>query len=134
MKQVGLRPHSVAYEAAEFSKGLQMGTMPALWVQPIGLSVMGPATALATSKPLKPTQNASNVDDPKYRDLADRVWNATTESEKAAANSAVTEYLLDQAFHLTVARSGDLLVSDADLTGMKTDITEAVILTSAKLK
>lgn len=132
LKHAGLRPHSVAYEAAEFSKGLQKGTMPGLWVQPIGLSVMGPATALATSKPLLPTHNASNVDDPTYRHLAKRVWDAATDSEKSAANSAVTKYLLDQAFHLTVARSGDLLVSDPDLEGVKTDITEAVILTNAR--
>lgn len=123
----------MALEQAEFTKHLQAADFPGLWVAPVALTTMGPTTALLTANPLTPGANTANVTDPKYQAMVETMATASSEDDRASATADLTDYMLKQAFHNTVVQAQTPVVSINGLTGVKTDLTLAPILTDARL-
>jgi peptide/nickel transport system substrate-binding protein len=132
LQEIGLSPSSVSYDSAGFSLALQGGSLPGLYVISNALSAWGPSAALAASFPLEPEKNSSNVEDPKYLALGDRLKKANSPSQIAGANAAVTNYLLQQAFHMPVVQAATPIVAKSGVTGLKSDLTLALDLTSVR--
>lgn len=133
LEEVGLTVNSEATDQAQFTKHLQAGDFPGLWVAPIALTTMGPATALMTALPLTVGKNTHNVDDPKYGSLIEDLISAPSDDEQAAATRALTDYMLEQAFHNTVVQAQTPVVGVSGLSGVEVDLTLAIDLTKAKL-
>ena len=93
---------------------------------------MGPVTALLTANPLTTAKNTENFVNDQYTKLVNAAVTAS-QDQQAAANTALTDYLLEQAFHNTVVQGSTPVVGVNGLTGVTTDLTLAVDLTNAKL-
>jgi peptide/nickel transport system substrate-binding protein len=133
LSQAGFTPKSSQAQATTFQTQLQAASIDGLWINDVGQSYLSPGTVLLGNAPLKVTANTSNVTAPQYAELADNLIYASSNSEVAAANLALTKYLLEQAWHITVGSAPTVGVTPAGLTGMQTSGTGGIVLTSAKL-
>ncbi|AYY11815.1 ABC transporter substrate-binding protein [Actinobacteria bacterium YIM 96077] len=133
LEEIGLNVRSEAYDQAEFVEHLQAADFPGLWVTPIALTAMGPATALMTALPLTVGENTHNVTDAEYESLVEDLTTAASEEERETATSALTDYMLEQAFHNTVVQAQTPVVGVTGLSGVEVDLTLALDLTKATL-
>lgn len=133
LEQIGLKVKPVTLDAAQTPQHMQAGDWPGLWIAIVELTMMGPVTALLTANPLRPDKNTHNFTPPAYRKVVQGVVDATTEDAGATAGAALTDYMLEQAFHNTVVQAKSPVVSVAELTGVSQDLTRALDLTDAKL-
>jgi hypothetical protein len=127
LTQIGLKPTAVAWTAADVPKHLSTGTTGGLWVNVVSSGSLSPASMALTLLPYLTTQNASNVTDPKYAQLATAAQDATAKS-----NAAFAKYVIDQAFHLTMVSTQDPLVTAKSLRGVSLDANGYLELQDAK--
>jgi peptide/nickel transport system substrate-binding protein len=132
LTQIGLKVKPVRYDAATFSKHLQGGDLPGLWVTNVALTAMGPATALLTANPLTTNKNSENFTPPEYKSKVDAVVTSDSDSE-AKAIAGLTDFMLDSAFHNAIVQGQTSIAQVSGLTGVNTDLTLAFDLTNAKL-
>jgi peptide/nickel transport system substrate-binding protein len=133
LSQAGFTPKPSQAQATTFQTQLQEASIDGLWINDVGQSYLSAGTVLLGNAPLKVTKNTSNVTAPEYAKLADNLIYASSNSELAAANQALTKYILDQAWHITVGSAPTVEVTPTSLTGMQTSGTGGIVLTSAKL-
>jgi len=133
LSEAGFKPHVSQVQSTTYQAQLQAASINGLWINNVGQSYLSPGTVLLGNAPLKVTGNTSNVTDPQYVKLADNLIYAASDADIAAANRALTTYMLDQAWHITVGRAPTVAVTPASLTGFQTSGTGGVVLTSAKL-
>lgn len=133
LTEIGLNVKPVSYDAAQFPQHVQAGDFPGLWVTDVALTSMGQVTALLTANPLTVGKNTSNFVAPEYASLVDAVVGAGTDAEKAASSAALTDYMLEQAFHMSIVQATTPIVGVRGLTGVAADLTLALDLTQAKL-
>lgn len=133
LSEVGLRPRSAAVDAAEFPSHMQAGEFEGLWVAIVGLTSLGPTTSLLTANPLLATENSHNYDSTEYQDLHAAVVDASSDDEQASAIAALTEHMLEQAFHNSVVQASTLAVGAEGLDGVEYDTTLSLVLTKAQL-
>lgn len=134
LEQIGLKVKPQTLDAAQTPQHMQAGDWPGLWIAIVELTMMGPVTALLTANPLRPDKNTHNFTPPAYRKLVRGAVDATTEDAGAKADAALTDYLLEQAFHNTVVQAKSPVVAVSGLTGVTQDLTRALDLTDAKLE
>jgi peptide/nickel transport system substrate-binding protein len=132
LTQIGLKVQPANYDAAAFGKHLQAGDFPGMWVTNVALTTMGPTTALLTANPLTPAKNAENFVTPEYQAAVTAVVDAS-QADAPKATAALTDYMLDQAFHNTVVQGHTTLVAASGLSGVTADLTLAFDLTNARL-
>jgi peptide/nickel transport system substrate-binding protein len=132
LSQAGFNPKPAQSQATTFQTQLQAASIDGLWINNVGQSYLSAGTVLLGNAPLKVTGNTSNVTDPQYATLADNVIYASSDAQVAAANEALTQYVLDQAWHITVGQAPTVGVTAAGLTGLQTSGTGGVVLTSAQ--
>jgi peptide/nickel transport system substrate-binding protein len=133
LSEAGFTPKPSQVQATTFQTQLQAASIDGLWINNVGQSYLSAGTVLLGNAPLKVTGNTSNVTAPQYVELADNLIYASSDAQIASANQALTKYILDQAWHITVGRTPTVGVTPAGLTGLQTSGTGGVVLVSAKL-
>lgn len=133
LQQIGLKPKIIKIDAPAYAEMMQGGTFTGLWVGNVGLTLVGQLTALLTANPFVIGKNTSKVSDPAYAGLVNGVVDAVDDAQRAQASAALTDYLLDQAFHLTVVQEQPPMVGVKALTGVEVDPLFNVRYADAKL-
>ena len=133
LTEIGLSPRTASVEPAEFPTHIQGGTFEGLWVGVVGLTSLGPTTALMTANPLRADKNTHNHTPPEYQERHAAVIQAADEDALSSAVAEMTDYLLEQAFHATVVQASSTVVLREGLTGVTKDATLALNLTGARL-
>lgn len=133
LSQAGFTPKLSQVQATTFQTQLQAASIDGLWISNVGQSYLSVGTVLLGNAPLKVTGNTSNVTASEYVDLANKLIYASSDSQIASANRALTTYLLDQAWHITVGRAPAVGVTPSNLTGIATSGTSGIVLANAKL-
>ncbi len=121
LEQIGLKPKIVKTDAPQYAEAMQGGLFPGLWIGNVGLTAMGQVTALLTANPFVIDKNTSKFTDPAWAGLVNAVVNAVDDAQRAEASNKLTQYLLDQAFHLTVVQEKPPMVAVKGLTGIDVD-------------
>jgi len=98
LTQIGLKAQAEPLQAADFLAKLQAGTLPGLFINGHGFGQLHPATLVKGAFPFNADKNASNFDSAKYRELADQLWQATTDTAAKEAADAVNDLLLEEQF------------------------------------
>jgi phosphohistidine phosphatase SixA len=88
---------------------------------------------LLGNAPFKIGANTSNVTDPQYAKLGDDLIYATSAAQTASATRALTDYVLDQAWHMTVGHVPTVASATPKLSGVSTNAGFSMVLTDAKL-
>lgn len=133
LSAIGLKVKAQTVPTAAFQQDLTNASTPGLWINSIGLTYLELGTVLLGNAPLKIGKNTSNVTDPQYAKLADAVVFANSPEEAAQANKALSHYVLDQAWHLTVGHTPTVSAAVKNLAGAAQDGENALSLTAAKL-
>ncbi|HVX55631.1 ABC transporter substrate-binding protein [Nocardioides sp.] len=133
LTQAGFKVKMGTYDSAAFATHVQAGDFPGLWITNVALTTMGATTALLTANPLTSAKNTENFVTPEYASLVSAVVDATTD-KLPAATAALTDYMLEQAFHNTLVQGQTPVVAVPGLSGVTVDRTLAVNLTNATLK
>ncbi|MCX5241194.1 ABC transporter substrate-binding protein [Streptomyces prunicolor] len=98
LTQIGLKAQAEPLQAADFLAKLQAGELPGLFINGHGFGQLHPATLVKGAFPFNADKNASNFDSAKYRELADQLWQATTDTAAKEAADAVNDLLLEEQF------------------------------------
>lgn len=133
LNAVGFKVKSQTVPTATFQQDLTTASMPGLWINSIGLTYLELGTVLLGNAPLKIGKNTSHVTDAEYARLADAVVFARSPADAAQANKALSQYVLDQAWHLTVGHTPTVSAAVKNLTGAAQDGENALSLTAARL-
>ncbi len=120
-------------QQAEFNTLLSDAKIPGLWINSVGQCDLSIATVLLGNAPFKVTQNTSNVTATEYVSLADKVIDASSDREIATAQQALTRYVLEQAWHMTIGHVPYVSARSPKLSGASATAGLAVDLTNAKL-
>lgn len=116
LEEIGLTVEPVSWDAAQVPENLGNGTTGGLWINRVSSGSLSPASMAATLLPYRPGQNASNVTDAEYEQLA-----KAAQSGAAEDNRAYTQYILDEAWHLTVVHTQNPLVVRKGVDGVTLD-------------
>jgi peptide/nickel transport system substrate-binding protein len=128
LTEIGLNVEPVSWDAAQVPERLGSGTTGGLWVNRVSSGSLSPASMAATLLPYRPGKNASNVNDPAYAQLAKAAESATPED-----NQALAQYLVDQAWHLTLVQTQNPLVVRSEVEGVELDTNGYLDLTGASV-
>ena len=118
---------------AQFNTLLGAAKIPGLWINSVGQCDLSIATVLLGNAPFKVTGNTSNVTASQYVSLADRVIGAASAGEIATAQQALTRYILEQAWHMTIGHVPYVSARRPQLSGVSATAGLAVDLSHAKL-
>lgn len=133
LEEAGFTVKTVAYDTPSYNERLQTGTHEGLWVGPVGLTTLGPVTAIMTALPFRAGKNSSNLDDPRYAELV-AAMTVASEDDFADAVHALTDYMLEQAFHMTVVQAQTPSVAVQGVKGISADLSLAPIFTDATIQ
>lgn len=128
LTEIGLQVEPVSWDAAQVPERLGSGTTGGLWVNRVSSGSLSPASMAATLLPYRPGKNASNVTDAAYAELATAAQAATPE-----ANQALAQYLVDQAWHLTLVQTQNPLVVRSEVQGVELDTNGYLDLADASI-
>ena len=133
LNAAGFDARSRVLAVTPYTAELTSASLPGLWIGEVGLTYLELGTVLLGNAPFKVGKNTSNVTDPTYAKLADAVVFARTAAESAGANQALSRYVLEQAWHLTVGHSPVITAAAKNLAGAVNDGQNALSLTDARL-
>jgi peptide/nickel transport system substrate-binding protein len=132
LEQIGLKVKPVPMDTPEFVDHLINKNMPGLWVSPTATTTLGVPAGILTAFPFRPDDNTHHFTPPEYGRLVNEVVAAAPDKQAGPINE-LTEFMLDNAFHNTFVQAKQPVVGAAGLKGVRTDLTEAFILTNATL-
>lgn len=134
LESIGFRVSIQSLTSATYQAQNQAASFQGLWVGTIDGAGLDIATWLMALNPLKVGTNTSHVTNSYYATLANRLYAASTPQKLAAATSAVTKFVLQEAFHLTVAHGYYTSVAAKNLDGVAHSLDDYnLVLTSARL-
>jgi peptide/nickel transport system substrate-binding protein len=132
LSQAGFNVNSQAIQATTFQTYLTAAKIPGLWINTVGQVSDNPVgTYLLGNAPLEVGSNTSNWNDPKYKTLADDVVFARTLAEQKKANQALTLYMLETAWHITLGQAPLVNVASKSLSNVVDSGLLALSLTDA---
>lgn len=131
LSAIGLKVKAQEVQNTAFQQQLQKASIPGLWVNSVGQVDLSIGAVLLGNAPFKITGNTSNVSDPRYVSLANRLIYASTGSEIASATASVTNYILQQAWHMTVGHVPTTAAEVPGLSGVTFNAGLSLELTSA---
>lgn len=132
LKAAGFDARSQVVSQTDFTTDLTNATVPGLWINQVGLTYLELGTVLLGNAPFKVGKNTSNVTDAQYTKLADAVVFARSSADAAKANRALSQYVLDQAWHLTVGHTPVITAAAKNLSGAISDGQNSLSLTEAR--
>jgi len=132
LEAVGFKIRPNALDSATYQSQVQKAAVRGLWVGPLDTESVSIATVAMGNPPFAVKGNTSHVSDPAYAKLVAAVIKAATGAEKAKANRAYMDYVLDQAFHLTLTHGYYVAVMKKGLSGVATTGTSDLDLSGAR--
>ena len=133
LESAGFKVTPQAIDSASYQAQLQAASIKGLWVGSVAMVSVSIATCVLGNAPFKVGKNTSRVTDPTYASLAKKLITATSTAELESANRGVTDFVLEQAFHLTVAHGQSVNAAEKSFTGVTHNIIGNLLLTSARV-
>lgn len=131
LKAVGLNPSSVPVDETSFNSLQNQGKLGAAFILQHGQVGFGEATMLDSLPSLR-ANNPSHFASPEYERLRQAYINAD-EDGAADALSALTDYMLDQAFSVPILQAKGKVVVSKDLKGVSVSKRGLMLLGQASL-
>jgi peptide/nickel transport system substrate-binding protein len=118
LAEVGLDATVTAVDSADFDERKANGEMgtPAFLLG--NSEAQSPASTLQTRPELRATDNITHFESPEYTALVDGVTSSVDPDDTRAALLDYNEYLLDEAFVLTIVQSQNISVRSSDVDGI----------------
>ncbi|WP_327087166.1 ABC transporter substrate-binding protein [Nonomuraea sp. NBC_01738] len=132
LTQAGFKVTPKLLDATEFQTLVVQSKLPGLNIANIGLVSVSPLTGISTANPARPGDNTSRLDDEKYVKLQERAFAAGTPEQLAEANHDLSEYLLEQSFHITLAQAHEVVMWDPSIQGHDTSFLGYLDLADAR--
>jgi peptide/nickel transport system substrate-binding protein len=129
---IGLVPVPVAMDQPTYQTNQAAGTLGAAFLPLHGVVGQSPATILAGLPTLR-KGNPSQFWTQKYQDLTNNVETATTEKAEAAAVTAISKYMTDEAFLLPIIQAPAPVVVAKGVSGVTTTFSGQLELNRAWL-
>ena len=133
LSAIGLKVKAQQVQNTAFQQQLQKASIPGLWINAVGQVDLSIGAVLLGNAPFKITENTSNVTDPHYVARAKQLIYASSSSEIASATRGVTDYILQQAWHMTVGHVPTTAAAQPSLSGVTVNAGLSLQLASAKL-
>ncbi|MEO8858616.1 MAG: ABC transporter substrate-binding protein [Burkholderiaceae bacterium] len=114
----GLKCTLVPMQPADFTKQLFGEGLQGLFVNGHGFGQMHPATLLKGAFPFNADKNASRFDNPKYKELANAIWENTDAAKAKALYADVNALMLDQQFISDLARGAHTYTISTRVKGL----------------
>jgi peptide/nickel transport system substrate-binding protein len=130
---VGFKVKAEQVQTTQYQTLLEDAKMPGLWINSVGQVDLAIPAVLLGNAPFKITENTSNVTDAQYIKLANDLIYSSTAAQTASATKALTDYVVDQAWHMTVGHVPLVSASTPKVSGVGTTAGFALTLTDAKL-
>ncbi|MFJ6135366.1 ABC transporter substrate-binding protein [Kitasatospora sp. NPDC092286] len=105
LEQAGFGVDVQLLDNAAIQPKIQQGTLEGLFVANHGMVSVSPLSGITVSGPLQVGKNTSHVTDPAFAELQSRAFAAVDEKARADVNHELSEYLLAQSFHITLAHA-----------------------------
>jgi peptide/nickel transport system substrate-binding protein len=121
LKEIGLNPVADGQDQPTYQAAQTNATIPQSFLTLHGQTGVAPVT-LVQGLPTLRAGNASHMDTPEYQRLTAAVVDATDDKQRAAAVGALSDYMLDQAFFLTMVQAPGSIVSSATVGGVGVSI------------
>jgi peptide/nickel transport system substrate-binding protein len=131
LESVGFNVTSRSLDATTYSTQNQDASFNGLWIGTVDMVSVSIGTCVLGNAPLKVSKNTSHVTDPTYKSLANKLITATSAADIASANRNITDYLLEQAFHLTVTHGNYVGAAQKSFTGVTHNVITDLVVTSA---
>lgn len=132
LEKAGFKVIPKLMDATEFQTLVVGAKLPGLNIANIGLVSVSPLTGISTANPARPGVNTSRLDDKKYVELQQAAYDATTDEARDQANHDLSEYLLEQSFHITLAQAHEVVLWDPTIKSADTTFLGYLNLTDAK--
>jgi peptide/nickel transport system substrate-binding protein len=133
LADVGINVQVTSYDNATYSSHLGNADFDGLFTEAHSWGACHPATVLFGAYPFRATGNAANFSSPEYTKLSTAVWTASTPAQAAAANRAVTQYLLDQQFIIDIVTYNVMDAAQSRFRGVAYSLIDYLNLDNAFL-
>lgn len=133
LNAVGFKAKGSEVQATQYAADLQDAKIPGLFVSSVGQVDLSIATVLLGNAPFKIAGNTSAVTASEYKTLANDLIYAASDAKIASATQAITKYILEQAWHLTVGHVPIVSAGSPKLSGVETTAGLNLDLAKAKL-
>lgn len=127
---IGLTPVADGRDQPTYQAAQTNATIPQSFLTLHGQVGVAPATLLQGLPTLR-AGNASHMATPEYQKLTAAVLNATSDKQQQSAIGALSDYMLDQAFFLTMVQAPGSIVTSSSVGGVEVSIRGMVLFTSA---
>jgi peptide/nickel transport system substrate-binding protein len=128
----GFQVNSQVVPNTTLQANLANASVPGMWINNVGQTYLNIGMVLLGNAPLEIGANTSNVTTPRYKKLADDVIFANGAAAEAKANKALSLFMLQQAWHLTVVQSPTTSAIAKNLKGVVASGQSALELTNAQ--
>lgn len=127
---IGLVPKADGLDQPTYQKEQTHATIPGSFLTLHGQVGLSPATLVQAVPTLRPG-NASHMATSEYTQLSSALTNATSAKETADAVGKLSDYMLDQAFLITMVQAPDSVVVSTSVSGVAVSIGGLVLFKSA---
>ncbi|MFF2954800.1 ABC transporter substrate-binding protein [Kitasatospora sp. NPDC057965] len=132
LEQAGFGVDVQLLDNAALQPKIQQGTLEGLFVANHGMVSVSPLSGITVSGPLQVGRNTSHVTDPAYADLQARAFAAADERARADVNHELSEYLLAQSFHITLAHAWETYAFASSVRDVSTSALGYLKLTDTR--
>ena len=133
LTSVGFKVKATEAQSTDFQTELEDAKIPGLWSAPVAQVDLDIASVLLGNAPFKVTGNTSAVTAAEYATLSNNLIYASSPSAVKAATQAITKYILQQAWHLTIGHVPLTSAASSKLSGSSSTAGLALDLSQAKL-
>lgn len=130
LREVGLNPEAVVLDVADFDKRQVAGDLGAAFLLLHGQIGFSSATLLSSLPSLR-EGNPSQFWNDDYVALREAILASTTPEAVGEATSALSDFMLDEAFTTVLVQAPGQVVVSADLQGVTTSVRGGLILADA---
>ncbi|MFF2745557.1 ABC transporter substrate-binding protein [Kitasatospora sp. NPDC058048] len=120
LEQAGFGVDVQLLDNAALQPKIQQGTLEGLFIANHGMVSVSPLSGITVSGPLQVGRNTSHVTDPAYAELQSRAFAAADERARADVNHELSEYLLAESFHITLAHAWETYAFASSVHGVAT--------------
>jgi peptide/nickel transport system substrate-binding protein len=130
LTEIGLVPVADGLDQPTYQAAQTNATIEQSFLTLHGQTGLAPATVVQGVPTLR-AGNASHMDTPEYQELSAALVAATTPDETQDALDALSDYMLDQAFLLTMVQSPNVIVVSNSVNGVETTIRGLLLFKKA---
>lgn len=129
---VGLTAVSDGRDQPDYQAAQANATIPQSFLTLHALTGVAPATAVQGLPTLR-ENNPSHMNTSKYKELSEAMAEATSEADVVQTVADMSDYMLDEAFFLTMVQSPNTIVKSASVNDIETTIRGMLLFKNAYL-